>query len=646
MEHFQSNLLTLEALDSELAAEISRITPSQRVQTFPSKSGPATVEVTTEDARSVLLHSRFDPVDEAAAFVRGVNTEEITVYVVLGFGLGYHIKALLAAARRESRILVIERDAALFRAALEAVDLREVFASRRVHPIVGKEGPELFRALQPHVVQMFLSTIYIVHRPSVDAVPAYYAAAHKGLSDYIAWGLQNIITTVTIALVSKENALMNLPYYAASPGVARYRNAFKGKPAIVVSAGPSLHRNIETLRRAQGHAAIIAVSTIFKPLLRRGIKPDFAVILDYHPISRKYFEAAEGDDEVVLVVDPKASYEAVEAHRGPKAVMHNDPLHAIIGAPGFRKGVIAGGTTVAHSAFYFAEYIGADPIIFVGQDLAHPDGITHFPGTAVHDIWAVESNRFQSLEMREWESIVRMRNYLRKVKDVHGNDIYTDEQMFSYLQQFELNFYHSKAKVIDATEGGAAKKFTTVMTLAEALDLYAKDPLPPRPWSPPETPDAAGPDAAAPGGRRDIEEALTGQLGRIREVRRFYDRTLAVLKEIQKYWPDQERLAPLLEEINSVREEVKGFEEVNNLVRDIAQAVELRKVQCDRRILSERLDGLDKQKAQLERDLEYVGGFRGAVDQLEKVFSIALERFRTFDFEGRIHAVAPEGARA
>jgi len=487
---------------------------------------------------------------------------------------------------------------------------------------------------------MFLDAVYLVHRPSVEASPEYYTEVHAALKDYITYGMQNVITTVSVAFLSKLNCLMNLPYYAFSPGVARYRNAYAGRPAIVVSAGPSLHRNVEVLRKAEGHAVIIAVSTVFKPLLRRGIKPDFAVVLDYHPISKKYFEDAAGDDEVVLVVDPKAAYDAVEAHRGPKAVMHNDALHAIIGSPAFEKGAMPAGTTVAHSAFYFAQYIGADPIIFVGQDLAHPDGITHFPGTAVHDIWAAEANRFQTLEMREWESIVRMRNSLRKIKDVHGNDVYTDGQMFSYLQQFEMNFYNSKAKIIDATEGGAAKRYTVAMTLGEALEKYATADLPAGPLSPPE----GKPDMAGANGRGEIDGVLSQRLARIGQVRDFYDKTLSILKEIEALWPDQRRLAPLFEEINGIREEVKTYTEVNNLVRDIAQAVELRKVQNDRRILSERLDGLDKQKAQLERDLEYLQGLRDAVDELEKIFRRALERFRTFDFEGKIGAAARAGA--
>ncbi|MCD6405510.1 MAG: motility associated factor glycosyltransferase family protein, partial [Planctomycetes bacterium] len=572
MDRYELNILTLAALDPQLAADVSRAAPGGHVRVFPSKSGAATAEIIRPDGTKTTLHSRFDPEDEAAGFVRAADTDKITTYIVLGFGLGYHIKALLAAARKESRIIVIEHDVGLFRAALEALDLREVFSSRRVFPIVGKSTPEIFAALNPHVVRMFLDATYLVHRPSVEAASEYYREVHQSLADYISYGMQNVITTVSVDLLSKMNTLMNLPYYAASPGIARLQGAYAGHPAIIVSAGPSLARNVDLLPQAEGRAVIIAVSTVFKPLLSRGIRPDFAVVLDYHPISRKYFDDAPGDDQVTLVADPKASWEAVNAHRGPKVIIHNDALHHIIGGPAFHKGMIPSGTTVAHSAFYFAEYIGADPIIFVGQDLAHPDGITHFPGTAVHDILATQTNRFESLEMREWETILRMKRTLRKITDVHGNDIYTDAQMFSYLQQFEMNFYNSKATIIDATEGGAAKRFTTAMTLAEALDRYAAGPLPDHAAAEPETPDAA--DEA---GRCEIRRVLEERLSRTSQVRDFYDKTLSILHEIDDLWPDQQKIAPLLQQIEDIRDEVKSYTDVGSLVREIAQAIELNK---------------------------------------------------------------------
>ena len=93
---------------------------------------------------------------------------------------------------------------------------------------------------------------------------------------------------------------------------------------------------------------------------------------------------------------------------------------------------------MAHLAFYLGQYLGANPIIFVGQDLAFTDHVYYTPGTALHDVWQPEMNRFCTIEMKEWERIVRNRGILRQVQDIHGQPIYTDEQMFTYLQTTQI----------------------------------------------------------------------------------------------------------------------------------------------------------------------------------------------------------------
>jgi NAD(P)-dependent dehydrogenase (short-subunit alcohol dehydrogenase family) len=52
----------------------------------------------------------------------------------------------------------------------------------------------------------------------------------------------------------------------------------------------------------------------------------------------------------------------------------------------------------------------------------------------------------------EWERIIRMRSILRKVRDIHGQEIYSDDQLFTYLHQFEKDFAVSRARLIDAQE--------------------------------------------------------------------------------------------------------------------------------------------------------------------------------------------------
>src|SRR5206468_3433675 len=141
------------------------------------------------------------------------------------------------------------------------------------------------------------------------------------------------------------------------------------------------------------------------------------------------------------------------------------------------KAKLPSGATVAHLAYYLAEFVGCNPIIFIGQDLGFSEGLCYAPGTSYEDVWRPELSRFCTLEMKQWEQIVRDRAILRKIPDHQGRPMYTEERLFTYLQQFERDFLRSSRKIIDATEGGALKRGATTMTFAHAIAEYCDSPL-------------------------------------------------------------------------------------------------------------------------------------------------------------------------
>jgi hypothetical protein len=92
-----------------------------------------------------------------------------------------------------------------------------------------------------------------------------------------------------------ENVTRNLGAYVETPSIHVLKDQYRGKPAIIVSAGPSLRKNKHHLRDASGKAVIIAVQTILQPLLEMGIEPQFVTSLDYHDISTRYYEKLPKD---------------------------------------------------------------------------------------------------------------------------------------------------------------------------------------------------------------------------------------------------------------------------------------------------------------------------------------------------------------
>ena len=82
----------------------------------------------------------------------------------------------------------------------------------------------------------------------------------------------------------------NVPAILNSPGILGLKSQMADIPAAVVSAGPSLDKNIQLLKRGAEKFLIIAVSTALKPLLKTGVFPDFIVAIDPDETSVKGFD--------------------------------------------------------------------------------------------------------------------------------------------------------------------------------------------------------------------------------------------------------------------------------------------------------------------------------------------------------------------
>ena len=175
-----------------------------------------------------------------------------------------------------------------------------------------------------------------------------------------------------------------------------------------------------------------------------------------------------------LVAEPKAN--AAITTTFPGEILHptETQLDELLGSKLARDmGTIQAGATVAHLNYYLAKYLGCTNIILIGQDLGFTDGQYYSAGAAIHQVWAGELSEHRTLEMFEWERIARMKSLLRLKRDIHDRPIFTDEQMSTYIAQFETDFHGARdegIRIINATEGGVHIEGTEVLTLKSALE--------------------------------------------------------------------------------------------------------------------------------------------------------------------------------
>ncbi len=617
---FLANMAALWHRDPQLAQRIDEVRDEDRLELVPTRSGAATVAVDTPKGPT-LLHSRYDPVKDAAKLIDAVEIDGKFCFVVLGFGLGYHVRELFRRLKGDAVIVVVEPSLALLSTALACLNLSDIIASGRLVVLDQLDKAIVHEKLQPHNTLMMLGARFVNHPPSQRVAGEFHARARALITDLTAFSRMTLLTLVGNAQVTCRNIAHNLPKYLTTPPINVLGNRFKGAPAIIVSAGPSLRKNIELLAEAKGNAVLCATQTMFKPLLARGIVPDFVTSLDFHAVSKQYFSDVKDFHGVHLVAEPKVSWHVLDDYDGPVSLLRSAFGAELIGEKLAARDGLKPGATVAHLAFYLAEYMGCDPIIFVGQDLAFTGNCFYVPGVEVHDTWQSEMNRFNTLETKEWERIVRNRTILRTVPDVDGRDVYTDDLLSTYLEQFERDFIGVSARVIDATEGGARMRGSDVMPLRQAIDEHCTRPLPSGCFDYRKTSDWNDPARLADG-RAEIE-ARVEEIGQVRET---CVEMLSVLHELEELSDDPPRFNQRIARVDELRAAISRAGRAVRIVNAAGQLAELQRFTADRKMNASDATGTDLAKRQLDRDILFVERFLEGADTMIEILRETLER--------------------
>ncbi len=628
---YLANLAALWSVDPDLAGRIEAVEDSACYTTEPSRSGEPTLALTTAAGRKVYLHSRYQPLDEARRQVESVDFRKAFFYYVHGFGLGYLAEQAFDKAQPDAVLCIFEPDLALLKTAFFARDYSRLIASRRVLFLTRPDKAELFNRLAPHIAMLTDGSTTIEHAPSVQLHGEFHQAMKTWAEEFNTYTATNISTLVINGRRTAENIARNLGWYAATPCLSKLRDRHRGMPAIIVSAGPSLRKNKHLLKEAQGRAIIIAVQTTLQPLLEMGIEPHYVTSLDYHDICTRFFEKLPATLRTHLVVEPKASPAIFGMFPGPISVLGNDFAEKLTREAQLGRAGLTAGATVAHLAFYLAEYLGCDPILFVGQDLGFSDGLCYTPGTSYEDVWGPELGRFCTIEMKQWEQIVRDRQILRKIPDCQGRSMYTEQRLFTYLQQFERDFARTSRTVIDCTEGGALMRGTQIMPLRQALDQHCTAPVP-------------APDAGHNPLRWErLDSVLASLHNRLRESRQIEDisrQTLPLLQEVHDHLSDQKRVNRAIAKIDALRTRMNELGPCYDLVTQLTQKSEIERFKRDRAIEAEKISGIEKQRRQVQRDIDNVRSIAEAAADFQQLMSDVIERLENQSAHHRMKGAA------
>lgn len=180
----------------------------------PARNGNPTVK-----CGGAFLHSSYDPVREARETVARLDWKPGRPVIVLGFGLGYHVEALLERARQSGstpEIHVIEWNEDLFRMAREARDLSATLSDTHVQVVRSSRDIERSKEL-----------IGLLSRQALVFIPPGLAKARPDLHNEIVETLNRLNLRTRLGKVRLKIMVVS-PLYGGSLSTSVYvADAFK-----------------------------------------------------------------------------------------------------------------------------------------------------------------------------------------------------------------------------------------------------------------------------------------------------------------------------------------------------------------------------------------------------------------------------------
>lgn len=138
---------------------------------------------------------------------------------------------------------------------------------------------------------------------------------HKVLIDYFSQKFNELLSDYTthFIMLPKQiiNTLENLKYIQNTIEIFLDNEI----PTLVVSAGPSLNKNLELIKNIQKYCYIIAVDTALRILLKNDIQPDLIIALDPQTLNFLDFLGIDDLKNSTLAIEISGSYKIAEKYK-------------------------------------------------------------------------------------------------------------------------------------------------------------------------------------------------------------------------------------------------------------------------------------------------------------------------------------------
>ncbi|MGG7151261.1 motility associated factor glycosyltransferase family protein [Clostridium neonatale] len=418
-----------------------------------SKDGYEILKV-KNNSKWIYIGSKYNMKSEIDKFINEFDVEQDknSIFLIYGFASGVHIKTLRKKFKN-NKIIVYEPNEKLKE---YVYNKKWVLEDKNLIVLFCKKD-EIKDYLLNYIEEYDLDNIKFVYLHN-------YLIYMDDLKESLEF-IKNFLSTLRINRNTKmffnkrwfETIIGNIPGFINGSPIDLYKDKYKNKAAIIVSAGPSLEKNIDELKNIDNDIMIISGGRTLKPLIEKEIKPHLLVVADPGEISYELVEGYMENLDIPLLFYEGTNEKVVSHHKGDKIFFSTNKFIDDI----CEKDIIqlSQGGSVSHSMTSAALVFGCNPIIFVGQDLA-------FSGERRYS--SLTRNRDGSDPSNSNENDGYM-----VVEGVNEKEVRTNGEFEYFRRSFESIIKENPDIVfINATEGGARIHGAKEMKLKDAISKY------------------------------------------------------------------------------------------------------------------------------------------------------------------------------
>lgn len=413
-----------------------------------------------------------DPKKEAEKWFSELTLKDFKLLYVYGIGLGAYYVPLKKWLREspENHVIFIEDE-------LEVID--DFFRTDLATEFLTDHQATLCYIPDLEDPEGVLDALYwsFVLTPFTISGLKSYATLRDEKYNRLAYQL-SYSTTMKNALLEEyltygvaffQNFYPNILQLHKSRSGNSFFGKFKGIPAVICGAGPSLEKQIPLLEGLKDKALIFAGGSSLNALTAKNVFPHFGAGIDPNPAQLVRLKGSNAKG-VPFFYRSRMRSEAFDSILGERLYIAGaggyDVAEYYEKAFGLEAEFLDEGHNVVNFCTEIARHLGCNPIIFVGMDLAYT-GMKTYSGGIVDNV-DISVEALTNSKDQEYRGVLRT--------DIYGKPIYT---LWKWIAESDwlANFAkaHPDCKMINSTEGGIGFPDISNIPFQEAIKTYLKE---------------------------------------------------------------------------------------------------------------------------------------------------------------------------